>query len=163
MSKSSNNEKVTLESYIADCDEDDLGYLFDWRNDNMLRFVAAANTYVPEALKPQWITTNHGQMTVDTLKRDIIDHLAANGSGASFGDVFVGPNVRNDHNHVIVELSRMETDPYVQAVMAVVEKEGASDHLAGPFYFARISLFSEKKMIRFHWSPPDPRYLSLFS
>ena len=148
-----------------------MSLLFHWNDESMLRFVAPANTHGPEFNKPQWITTQDGQMNLDTLKRDIVAYLIpTDGNGASFGHVFVGPNCAIQLTHIIQKMTGMEMSRYIQRLMAIVKEQCTSTHPTTSSYFARIAMFSDdgkrpqNKLMpkQFHWSSIGSGNFTLF-
>ena len=66
---------------------------------------------------PAWITSNAGAMTAATLTNDIITFCAATGGGRA-GRVLIAPNTQAQFTKVVVKLSKIEGNEFVQACAA---------------------------------------------
>ena len=67
---------------------------------------------------------SQGQISLDSIKRDIVSHLALSGGG-SFGVVLVASNSISEYTNVVVKLSRLEVGNFVQECLAQLPQGSA--------------------------------------
>jgi len=111
----------TLLSYMEECNlsEGSPGLLIEWNPEGVVRFVQQMihlrdHEGVPPA--PHWLNLNQ-ELTPETLMEDIVNYWKAAGGGQCFKRDFVAPNTLGQYCHVVAMKERVETAPYMQAVM----------------------------------------------
>jgi len=130
----------TLLSYMEECNlsKGSPGLLIEWNPEGVARFVQQMihlrdHEGVPPA--PPWLNLNQ-EITPATLMEDIVNYLKAAGGGRCFKSDFVAPNTLGQYSHVGCMKERVETAPYMQAVMRSIH---ASPNSTG-IYLAKLAV-----------------------
>ena len=122
--------------YLTTCKvtEDDPAIYIAWHDDSVAAFVSGSNEF-PRVPQPQFITTLPGQMTVHSIKSDIVARLSQV-SGGRHQNALLAPNTMDEFARVLTILTRnIEMDPFMQ--------DSGNQHLGGS-HLATIYRISDK-------------------
>ncbi|DBA00788.1 TPA: hypothetical protein N0F65_004693, partial [Lagenidium giganteum] len=122
-----------LDEYLSSIqiDDDDPAFLFDWQEDNVNAFVAAANG--PNAARvPPWLRTRPPNITASSFIDDVVYRLQPPLAGGRFGHIMLAPNNLQQYGAILVTLSSLQNDVFLQnaARVALPVVNNVEPHLA---------------------------------
>jgi hypothetical protein len=93
-------------------DDDDPAFLFDWQEDNVNAFVAAANALNP-AQAPPWLRTRPPHITSSSFVDDVVYRLQPE-AGGRCGHVLLAPNNQEQFTAIAGTLIALQNDVFLQ-------------------------------------------------
>ncbi|GAB9476996.1 hypothetical protein Gpo141_00014054 [Globisporangium polare] len=104
-----------LDEYLSSIqiDDDDPAFLFDWQEDNVNAFVAAANGLNP-AQAPPWLRTRPPQITASSFIDDVVYRLQPPLAGGRCGHVLLAPNNPEQFLAIGGTLIALQNDVFLQ-------------------------------------------------
>jgi hypothetical protein len=105
----------SCDEYVSRCflvDEEDPMFAINWKEDALVRFIAAAaGIAIPI---PNWVSL----VSAIQFKQSFITHLASFGSGGTWGEILCGPNTLMQYTAMCVKLGEIQVSPWFQATAA---------------------------------------------
>lgn len=100
-------------------DDDESAFLFDWQEDNVNAFVAAANG-LNAARGPPWPRTRPSLITARSFIDDVFYRLEPPLTGGRFGHILLAPNNQQQYTAVAATLVTLQHDEFLQDAMPLV-------------------------------------------
>ncbi|KAG7388357.1 hypothetical protein PHYBOEH_007884 [Phytophthora boehmeriae] len=103
-----------LDEYLSSIqiDDDDPAFLFDWQEDNVNAFVAAANG-LNAAQAPPWLRTRPPLITASSFIDDVVYRLQSE-AGGRCGHVLLAPNNQEQFLAIGMTLGSLQNDTFLQ-------------------------------------------------
>jgi hypothetical protein len=108
--------ETQLREYLQDTivSEDDPAVVFIWNKEGLVQLASSANTLCAGApAQPEWVTTQAGNMTGDSLAGDLFRRVATV-AGGNLYDVVLAPNSIVQYGNIIAKLRSIEDTPFFQ-------------------------------------------------
>lgn len=104
-----------LDEYLSSIqiDDDDPAFLFDWQEDNVNAFVAAANR-LSAARAPPWLRTRPPHITAGSFIDDVVYRLQPPLAGGRFGHIMLAPNNLQQYGAILLTLGALQNDAFLQ-------------------------------------------------